>query len=107
MRIFELKSKTPAVVIICLLIVVWNPELRALLFLSQAMGAEVVLAFMVIQLRSSLPFVNACVTQLATACRSALFKVARSLAWLAFGLMPRPYILLSTNVRTLHLGSAF
>ena len=87
-----MKPKDPKIVLAALfvmLIAVTNPELRALLMLAQALGAEMLMLMVWLQLRSFWPFVASYARRSRVALGVALCRAGYALRVGLMGLLPR------------------
>ena len=91
MRRFDWKTKSLATTIVILLVLVLNPELRAVLLILEFLGADLVLLLLggyvnlywpafVLHLRPAIGFVS-----------SGASYVWKALRWVAYGLHPRDW----------------
>lgn len=83
------KTKSLAATIVALLIVVGNPELRALLIILDFLGADLLLLLLGGYLHYYWPMVVLCLKPLFARIVASAISVCKSLHWLAYGLHPR------------------
>jgi hypothetical protein len=74
--------------ILCCLIIVLNPELRALLILVEALSLELVLFLLLIQLRSLLPIMAMCFTRVFKWCCLSSFFILRGTVRMSGAILP-------------------
>jgi hypothetical protein len=74
-----------------------NPELRALLMLTELMGAEVLLFFCYIQLKATLPLLNDTLARLWELSLPMVLVSAKAFKLMVVGLLPRQEFWLSSR----------
>lgn len=88
MRKFNWKSKSLAITILVLLLLVWNPELRAFLFVLDFLGADLVLLLLGGYLHQYGSIVVFHLRPLFGLMTSGVSLICKSLRWIAYGLHP-------------------
>lgn len=83
------KNKSLAVAFVVLLVVVGNPELRALLLILDFLGADLLLLLLGGYLHHYWPIVVYHLKPLFVRIKSSVGWVCKWLRWIAFGLIPR------------------
>lgn len=83
------KTKSLAVTIVAMLILVGNPELRAFLLILDFLGADLLLLLLGGYLHHYWPIVVYHLKPLFVRIESSASSVCKSLRWIAFGLIPR------------------
>lgn len=89
MRKFNWKTKSLAIAIVVLLVVVGNPELRAFLLILDFLGADLVILLLGGYLHHYWPLVVCHLQPLFARIASGASWVFRSLRWIGYGLLPR------------------
>lgn len=86
---FNWKTKSLAATVVALLILVGNPELRALLLIFDFLGADLLLLLLGGYLQQYWPMAVLYLRPLLARIAASAVSVCKSLHWMAYGLHPR------------------